>query len=176
MRGDSGVCALTRDTTVLAVAGLERGFSFDRLLEPGTYRLRVRGFADQPLSGTLTWTQEPVKTLGEGVAKEEDWVAPGQTRYYRFDTASAGNVGLGLQVPAELLQCRVLDALQHLVGEGCQQFLALDPGTYLLSIHAPATLEHPLPFKPVLVGLAGAKTDVPEEYLRDLFNRIGANP
>lgn len=176
VRGDSGVGALTQDSTVLAVAGLERGFSFDRQLEPGSYRLRVRGFAAQPLTGTVTWTQEPVKTLTEGVSTQEDWVAPGQTRYYRFATASAGNVGLGLQVPAELLECRVLDAGQHQLGEGCQQFLALAQGTYLLSIHAPASLERPLPFKPVLVGLAGAKTDVPEEYLRDFFNRIGANP
>ncbi|PTL76044.1 hypothetical protein [Vitiosangium sp. GDMCC 1.1324] len=176
IRSDSGVCGLTRDTTVLAVAGLERGCAFDRLLEAGTYRLLVRGFAGQPLSGSITWTHEPVKELTEGVAKEEGWVPPGQTRYFRFTTASAGHVGLGLQVPAELLQCTVLDTTQRVLGEGCQQFLALEKGTYLLAIHAPSTLERPLPFKPVLVGLAGTKTEVPEEFLRDFFNRIGANP
>ena len=176
LRGDSGVCGLARDTTVLAVVGLERGCTLDRLLEAGTYRLVVRGFAGQPLSGTVTWTHEPVKELAEGVSKEESWVAPGQTHYFRFTTASPGNVGLGLQVPAELLQCSVLDTTQRVLGEGCQQFLALDKGTYLLAIHAPATLERPLPFKPVLVGLAGTQTGVPEEYLRDFFNRIGANP
>jgi hypothetical protein len=176
LRGDSGVCGLTRDTTVLVVAGLERGCSFDRLLAAGTYRLVVRGFASQPLSGSVTWTHEPVKELTEGVSKAEGWVAPGQTHYFRFDTASAGNIGLGLQVPAEVLQCTVLDTEQRVLGEGCQQFLALQKGTYLLAIHAPNTLERPLPFKPVLVGLAGAKTGVPEEYLRDFFNRIGENP
>jgi hypothetical protein len=176
LRADSGVCGLSRDTTVLLVAGLERGCSFDRLLQAGTYRLMVRGFADQPLSGTLAWTHEPVKQLTEGVAAEEGWVAPGQTRYFRFSTAAAGHVGVGLQVPAELLECTVLDATQRVLGTGCQQFLALEKGGYLLAIHAPATLERPLPFKPVLVGLAGARTYVPEEYLRDFFNRIGANP
>lgn len=176
LRGDSGVCGLARDTTVLAVAGLERGCTLDRLLEAGTYRLVVRAFADQPLSGNITWTHEPVKELTEGVAMEESWVSPGQTHYFRFTTAAQGNVGLGLQVPAELLQCSVLDTTQRVLGEGCQQFLALGQGTYLLAIHAPATLERPLPFKPVLVGLAGTQTGVPEEYLRDFFNRIGANP
>ncbi|WP_375766865.1 hypothetical protein NR798_34990 [Archangium gephyra] len=176
LRSDSGVCGLTRDNAVLVVAGLERGCSFDRLLTAGTYRLVVRGFADQPLSGNLTWTHEPVKELAEGVAQAEGWVAPGQTHYFRFDTASAGHIGLGLQVPAEVLQCTLLDTSQRVLGEGCQQFLALEKGTYLLAIHAPSTLERPLPFKPVLVGLAGAKTGVPEEYLRDFFNRIGENP
>ncbi|MCY1075969.1 hypothetical protein [Archangium lansingense] len=176
LRSDSGVCGLARDTTVLVVAGLERGCSVDRLLEAGTYRLVVRGFAGQPLTGNVTWTHEPVKTLTEGVAAAEGWVAPGQTHYFRFDTASAGNIGLGLQVPAEVLQCTVLDTTQRVLGEGCQQFLALEKGTYLLAIHAPSTLERPLPFKPVLVGLAGAKTGVPEEYLRDFFNRIGESP
>ncbi|WNG35002.1 hypothetical protein F0U61_16110 [Archangium violaceum] len=176
LRGDSGVCGLTRDTTVLAVAGLEHGCALDRLLEAGTYRLVVRGFASQPLSGSITWTHEPVKELTEGVAKDESWVAPGQTRYFRFNTDAAGNVGLGLQVPAELLQCTVLDTAQRVLGEGCQQLLALEKGTYLLAIHAPQTLGRPLPFKPVLVGLAGTRTDIPEDYLRDFFNRIGANP
>ncbi|WP_309892118.1 hypothetical protein [Archangium sp.] len=176
LRADSGVCGLSQESSVLLVAGLERGCTLDRLLKAGTYRLMVRGFAEQPLSGSATWTHEPVKELKEGVSKEEGWVAPGQTRYFRFATASAGHVGLGLQVPAEVLQCTVLDTAQRVLGEGCQQFLSLEKGSYLLSIHAPATLERPLPFKPVLVGLAGAKTDVPEEYLRDFFNRIGANP
>ncbi len=176
LRSDTGVCGLGQEATVLLVDGLERGCTFDRLLKAGTYRLQVRGFADQPLSGSLTWTHEPVKELTEGVAKDTGWVAPGQTRYFRFSTASAGHVGLGLQVPAEVLQCSVLDTAQRVLGEGCQQFLALEKGSYLLAIHAPATLERPLSFKPVLVGLAGAKTDVPEEYLRDFFNRIGANP
>jgi hypothetical protein len=176
LRSDTGVCGLGQDTTVLLVDGLERGCTFDRLLKAGTYRLMVRGFADQPLSGNVTWTHEPVKELTEGVSKDEGWVAPGQTRYFRFATASAGHVGLGLQVPAEVLQCSVLDTEQRVLGEGCQQFLALEKGSYLLAIHAPATLERPLSFKPVLVGLAGAKTEVPEEYLRDFFNRIGANP
>ncbi|HLL02278.1 MAG TPA: hypothetical protein VK539_16950 [Myxococcaceae bacterium] len=175
VRADSAVCGLIRESTVVRVQGTDKGCAIDELLKPGTYRLVVRGFADRGLSGTVTWTQEPVKELKEGVASEESWIAPTQTRFFRFSTESAGRIGLGLQVPAELLECTVLSSEQRVLGEGCQQYLQLDKGTYLLAIHAPATAR-PLKFRPVLVGLAGAKTDVPEEYLRNFFQRIGENP
>jgi hypothetical protein len=169
------VCGIIREGAALRVHGSDKGCAIDELLKPGTYRLVARGFADRTLSGTITWTQEPVKELKEGVASEESWIAPTQTRFFRFSTESPGRIGLGLQVPAELLECTVLSAEQRVLGEGCQQFLQLDKGTYLLAIHAPATAR-PLKFRPVLVGLAGAKTDVPEEYLRSFFQRIGENP
>jgi hypothetical protein len=175
VRADSAVCGILREGAVLRVQGSNNGCAIDELLKPGSYRLVVRGFADRALSGTVTWTQEPVKELKEGVASEESWIAPTQTRFFRFSTQSPGRIGLGLQVPAELLECTVLSAEQRVLGEGCQQFLQLDKGTYLLAIHAPATAR-PLKFRPVLVGLAGAKTDVPEEYLRSFFQRIGENP
>jgi hypothetical protein len=175
VRADSAVCGILREGAVVRVHGSDKGCSIDELLKPGSYRLVVRGFADRALSGSVTWSQEPVKELTEGVAGEESWIAPTQTRFFRFSTQSPGRIGLGLQVPAELLECTVLSADQRVLGEGCQQFLQLDKGTYLLAIHAPATAR-PLKFKPVLVGLAGAKTDVPEEYLRNFFQRIGENP
>jgi hypothetical protein len=175
VRSDSGVCGLVQGGTVLRVQGSEKGCAFDEVLKAGNYRLAVRGFADRVLSGALTWTQEPVKELKEGVASEESWITPSQTRFFRFSTQSPGRIGLGLQVPAELLECSVLDLDQRVLGEGCQQFLQLDKGTWLLAVHAPANARS-LKFKPVLVGLAGAKAEVPEEYLRDFFQRIGENP
>ncbi|HEX8704031.1 MAG TPA: hypothetical protein VF815_34685 [Myxococcaceae bacterium] len=175
VRADSAVCGIVREGAVVRVHGSDKGCAIDELLKPGSYRLVVRGFADRGLSGSVTWTQEPVKELTEGVASEESWIAPTQTRFFRFSTQSPGRIGLGLQVPAELLECTVLSADQRVLGEGCQQYLQLDKGSYLLAIHAPATAR-PLKFKPVLVGLAGAKTDVPEDYLRNFFQRIGENP
>jgi hypothetical protein len=175
VRSDSGVCGIVQGSTVTRVQGSDKGCALDEVLKAGSYRLVVRGFADRALSGNLLWTQEPVKELKEGVASEETWITPLQTRFFRFATESPGRIGLGLQVPAEVLECSVLDQEQRVLGEGCQQFLQLDKGTYLLAVRAPATAR-PLKFKPVLVGLAGAKADVPEEYLRDFFQRIGVNP
>jgi hypothetical protein len=175
VRSDSGVCGLVQGSTVIKVQGSDKGCAFDEVLRAGSYRLVIRGLADRALSGTATWTQEPIRELKEGVASEESWITPSQTRFFRFATESPGRIGLGLQVPAELLECSVLDLEQRVLGAGCQQFLQLDKGTYLLAVHAPATAR-PLKFKPVLVGLAGAKAEVPEEYLRDFFQRIGENP
>lgn len=172
LRSESGVCGIASGKDVLVVGGNDAGCAFDRLLKAGSYRLVIRGFADRTLTGSASWTQEPVKELTEGIASEESWVAPSQTRFFRFSTASPGRIGLGLQVAAELLDCSVLDSNQRVLGEGCQQFLQLDKGTYLLAVHAPDTART-LKFKPVLVGLAGAKAEVPEDYLRDFFNRIG---
>jgi hypothetical protein len=33
----------------------------------------------------------------------------------------------------------------------------------------------PLAFKPVLLGLSGEKNDVPDEYLREFFGRVGVS-
>lgn len=172
LRANTGVCGIVQGTAVLAAAGSDSGCAMDRLLKAGSYKLVVRAFADRPLTGNVSWTHEPVRELDEGIAKDESFIGPTQTRFFRFRTESKGRIGFGLQVSAELLQCSVLDVQQNVLGDGCQQFLELDRGTYLLAVHAPAS-SRTLKFKPVLVGLAGAKADVPETYLREFFNRIG---
>ena len=174
VRTDSGVCGLWAGSSLLAQSGLDGGCDLSRLLGPGTYRLAVRRFADVPLSGAVAWTGEPVEELKEGVGPER-WVAPGEQRTFRFTTASAGRVGLGVQAGADSLECEVRDPGHALLGTGCQQFLQLPAGNFLLSIRAPARTQA-MRFRPVVLGLAGADASVPEAYLRDFFNRIGGTP
>ena len=101
-------------------------------------------------------------------------MSPGDARLFRFATQSKGNVGLGIQTIAESLDCAVFDDAYRQVGEGCQQYLGLEKGTYLLTVRLPAKPgAKPLRFKPVLLGLAGAKTDVPADYLEAFFRRVG---
>ncbi len=171
LHADAGVCALLSAEGELTVAGDGLGCDVHRLLEPGAWRVMVRAFADKPLGGFLVWTAEPVQELGEGVGLQ-DWVAPGQKRFYRFRVAAAGKVGLGVRAEADLLACTVMDERQQVLGEGCQQFLELEAGSYLLSVR---TSGHgrPMRFRPVLLGLAGTRIHVPEKYLRDFFRRIG---
>ena len=69
----------------------------------------------------------------------------------------------------------VLDAGQNVLGDGCQQLLSLPKGTFFLVIQSPPD-EAPQRFRPVLLGLAGAKTSVPREYLEAFFQQIGENP
>jgi len=171
LRAGSGVCALLSGSEWLAVDGFAAGCAIDRVLAPGHYRVVVRPFGRRAMTGELVYTTEPVETLGEGIGNGSR-VAAGEARFFRFSAASAGRVGLGLQVPAERLDCALLDAKQRVLGEGCQQYVRLEAGSYLLRVSAPAGVA-PTSFRPVLFGLAGSHMEVPEEYLRDFFERIG---
>ncbi len=172
---ESGVCGLFRGTDLLSVDGLDTGCELVRVLSPGTYRLLVRPFAGRVQPGSLRWTADPVTQLAEGVSAE-DWLAPGEVRLFRFDTANKGKLGLGVQAKSELLECAVYNDGYQLIGEGCHQYLGLDKGRFLLTVrNPPAPGAVPLAFKPVLLGLSGEKNDVPEEYLREFFGRVGVS-
>jgi hypothetical protein len=171
VRADRGVCLLVSGGKTVASGGMGEGCRLDRLLPMGTHRLLVRPFGDAPLSGSAVWTSEPVESLGEGVGPER-WLAAGEARLYRFELASRGRVGLGLREDAETLACEVADATGRTLGEGCQQLLELDAGRYLLAVRAPVG-RPAARYRPVLLGLAGAETGPPDEYLRELFQRIG---
>ncbi len=176
LSAESGVCGLFKGKDLLAVEGLDAGCEIVRLLSPGTYRAIVRPFGGAVVPGALKWTAEPIVALKDGVGPEE-WLAPSEARLYRFQTQSKGNVGFGVQTKDEALDCAIYNDGYKLVGEGCQQFLALERGTYLLTVRLPAKPgAAPLRFKPVLLGLAGAKADVPQTYLEELFTRIGGRP
>jgi hypothetical protein len=174
LRADSGVCLLPGGGALAAVEGLGGGCRLSRLLPAGKHRVVVRAFGGAPLAGLARYTAEPVEQLAEGVGPER-WLAPGASRLFRFRVASRGRIGLGVREEAEVLTCSVSDGAGQVVGEGCQQLLALAPGDHVLAVTAPAGLA-PVRFRPVLVGLAGADLGVPPEALRDLLNRIGAQP
>ncbi len=172
---ESGVCGLFRGNDLLSVDGLDTGCELVRVLSPGTYRLLVRPFAGRVQPGSMRWTADPVTQLAEGVSTE-DWLAPGEVRLFRFDTTNKGKLGLGVQAKSELLECAVYNDGYQLVGEGCHQYLGLDKGRFLLTVrNPPSPGAVPLAFKSVLLGLSGEKNDVPEEYLREFFGRVGVS-
>lgn len=173
---ESGVCALFRGSDLVSVDGFEAGCELVRVLSPGPYRLLVRPFGKRAQQGTLRWTAEPVVQLGEGVGPE-DWLAPGDVRLFRFDTVNQGKTGLGIQAKSERLQCAVFNDAHEPVKEGCQQYLSLEKGRYLLTVrNPPVPGATTLAFRPVLLGLSGEKNEIPEEYLKDFFRRVGVSP
>ncbi len=174
LHSDSGVCALASGSRLLAVAGRGSGCDILRVLEPGDYKLLVRSYAGQTLGGTLFWTAAALESLHEGVGMER-WLAPGENAVFAFSVESAGEVGIGLRVTADVLECVTYDAEQHKLGSGCLQYMRLASGKYILKITAPASGKA-VAFRPVILGLSGSKTAVPEDYLRDFFRRIGERP
>ncbi|MBL9038061.1 MAG: hypothetical protein JNG84_06075 [Archangium sp.] len=173
LSAESGVCALVKASTLLAVDGLGAGCEVVRLVTPGTYRVLVRPFANQPMQGSVRWLSESVTKLSEGVAAES-WLAPGEVRVFTFDTAGPGKVGLGLQSKREGLECTVYDAAQQLVGTGCQQYLSLAKGRWVLTVrNPPGPKSVAIAVRPVVLGLSGDAAPIPEDYLHDFFSRIG---
>lgn len=169
---ESGVCGLFKGNDLLAVDGLDTGCEVVRVVTPGTYRVLVRPFAQKPAGGALRWLAEPVTTLAEGVAAET-WLAPGEVRLFTFEATGKGRVGLGLQSRSEGLECTVYSDASQPVGDGCQQYLLLEKGTYLLTVRNPNRPgASPLAVRPVLLGLSGDSNEVPKDYLEDFFRRV----
>lgn len=172
LRADSGVCGFFSGKNVRGAEGMGAGCSMSRVLEPGEYRLAVRSFGDRPLFGAAALSRRPVVDIVEGVG-EERTIAPDEMLLFRFQMKATGQLGLGLAVPSETLECAVLDGQHRQIGVGCQQLLQLERGTYLLSVSAPHGAR-PARFRPVIFGTNGVETGVPDEYLEDLRSRIGA--
>jgi len=176
VRAESGVCGVFRGKELLASSGPGSGCDLTRVLPAGSYRLVVRPFAGGALTGAVSWSEEAVVPLAEGVGPEE-WLGPGQVRVFQFETKGPGKVGLGLQTTSEALDCLVERDGAKVLGEGCHQYLSLEQGRYLLTVRHPrGPSAAPLRFRPVLLGLQGSAAEVPGEYLQDLFRRIGATP
>lgn len=173
---ESGVCGIFRGNDLLQVGGLDTGCELARVLAPGTYRVLVRPFAGVAQAGNLTWSAEPVTQLKEGFGAEQ-WLGPGEARLFRFDTANKGKIGLGLAAKSELLECEVLNDGYQSLGEGCQQYLSLEKGRFLLTVrNPPKPGATPIAFKPVLLGLSGERNDVPDEVIEDFKRRAGVTP
>jgi len=175
VRATGGVCGVARVTAagpiVVASEGLGGGCDLPVIASgDATWRVLVRRFGGAPVSGTLSWSFSPAPTLAEGVGPDT-LVLPGEARAFRVELAADGELGIGLQTDAEVLECALLDAAHRVVDEGCQQFARHDKGTYWLRVAAPDDAG-PRRFRPVVFGLKGAALDVPDEWLRDFFRRV----
>lgn len=175
VHSDRGVCGVFQGAKLVATQGLDAGCELYRTAAAGSYRLVIRGFAGATLSGQARYTEEPLLPLGEGVAAEV-WLRPGEQRSFHFDVPTAGDVGLGVRVPKDVLVCSVSEAGGRVLGTGCQQLLTLPAGGYQLDVKAADAMATAVPFRPVLLGLTAPRSTIPPEYLQDLFTRIGAQP
>lgn len=189
LRASSGVCVVERldpspspqrtlpnvgDAALPAAAGFGDGCDLQLPVQPGTYRVGVRAFADGVLRGHVTWSLTAITALGDGVGPET-LAMPGEARFFGVTLKSAGTLGVGVQVDADVLDCAVVDADGRVVADGCQVFQRLPAGAYTIRVRAPDD-GPPRVFRPVVFGTQGEETGVPESFLRDFFARVPREP
>lgn len=170
VRATSGVCGVVTGGHTVAVEGTGDGCDLPVTLKAGTHTVVVRGFATSSLTGTVAVGVDGITTLAEGVG-DEVLVLPGEARVLRIPLANDGELGIGIQVDAEVLACSLLDGNGAVVAEGCQIFGRYKKGDYLLRVSVD---DHggPRRFRPVVFGLQGAALDVPDAFLQDFFRRV----
>jgi len=150
---------------------LETGGTLALPVALGRHLLAFRPLGSPRLSGSLELTWTRATPIGEGLGPEV-LLGAGETQLFRFVTTRAGPIGLGVLADREVVTCVLLDELGIPLGEGLVQMPTLEPGHYLLALHAPAdaALEAPIRARPALAGLeipdSGPPAAVIQTYLK----------
>jgi hypothetical protein len=138
----------------------------------GPVEIHLRALPGRLLSGTAELTATEVTPMGEGLGPEV-LLPPGGTRLYSFEVRRPGPVGIGVWADSGAIECRLLDGSGRLLQGGVVQMPRLEPGTYLLALHAPGSAA-PVRARPALAGLQPPDTGPPEEVIRQYLQPAGA--
>jgi hypothetical protein len=116
-------------------------FNWDLPLPPGAYVLGIRPLAGSSLEGgSMSALFRPIQPLSEK-KPFTCHIVPGESRLLCFDVAKKDNFGIGLSMAKETVQARLYDVNAHLLEQGKQQFVPLNPGKYYLWLRVPAASE-----------------------------------
>lgn len=160
---DPSITLLKRGSEAPLVEAHERNTRLDAFLAPGPVELRLRALGEESLSGEAELLLTPVTSLGEG-AGPEALLGPGDTRLYSFTLDHAGQIGVGVKASVETAEVRLLEGTGRELGRGVLQMPTLEPGTYLIAIHA-AEDGGPVRVRPALAGLHLPDTGPPAEVV-----------
>ncbi len=140
----------------------------DHFLLPGNYVIGVRAIRGGRLSGTITYSAQPIRPIGS-----DEWIlAGGEAETFYFEVHEKSWIGIGVKADRDAVDCALLTKEERLLGRGIQQFVQIDPGTYLLRLTLPPG-EAPVHYKPVVLGLEPPGIGPPLDYLREFFVQIG---
>ena len=170
IRATGGVCGVVENGTVVSATGFGRGCDLPVRLAAGRHVVVVRGFGGGALGGSVVVSTDSIAAVREGVG-DEVLLLPGEARLLRVSLVRDGELGIGIQVDAEVLQCDLLDGRGDVVAAGCQLFGRFKKGDYTLRISVDAK-DGPRRFRPVVFGLQGAEIDVPDSFLEEFFRRV----
>lgn len=97
---------------------------------------------------------------------------PGATRLFSFGVERPGPVGVGVRSSEDVVEATLMSSDGRRLGCGTAQMPTLEPGTYLLSLHAPRE-GRPVRARPAVVGLTPPDTGPPEEVVRQYLESYG---
>jgi hypothetical protein len=125
--------------------------SLDVYVPGGVATIALRALGGGALSGDAELTASPVTPIREGLGPET-LLPAGSTRLYSFKVAERGRIGIGVRGSSDVLECVLLDASGRKLGSGVVQMPDLEPGTYLLALHVPASATV-VKARPAIVGI-----------------------
>jgi hypothetical protein len=181
--GLSGLVHLRAATSVVSRVATAQGATVELHPEsldldvpagPGTVEVRLRPLDSSLLTGELEVTASALVAVGEGLGSEV-LLGPGQSRGFSFTVKTAGPVGVGVRAEKDVVEARLLDATGKLLGRGVAMMPRLQPGEYLLVLHAPAT-GGALRARPAVVGLVPPSSGPPEEVIRHFLRAARGEP
>ena len=134
----------------------------------GQTDVTIRAVAGGTLRGPAEVLATPVQPIGEGLGPEL-LLGPGQSRLFSFTVTQTGPIGIAVRADADRVETTLLSSSGRPLGHGSMQMPTLEPGTYLLTLSAPADAA-PVRARPALVGLVPPDTGPPEEVVKRYLN------
>jgi len=129
----------------------------------GRMTLILRSLGTETLSGIAEVSSSPIAPTGEGLGPEV-LLAPGSTRAFSFRVLRPGPVGAGVSASAETVSMTLMAPDGRVLGRGPTQMPTLDPGTYIVALHAPSD-GAPVTARPALAGLESPPVTPPADVI-----------
>ncbi|HEY9595985.1 MAG TPA: hypothetical protein VHE79_16005, partial [Spirochaetia bacterium] len=134
------------------------------MLPRGDYTALTRPLAGAGAAGGLVTLRAlaavPIESDGEG---DPVLIGARDQSLYRFTVRAPGRVGCGIRAQSDTLSAALFDGRFTQLGTGRIFVRDLTPGTYYLLVSAGGT---PQRYAPVVYGLAGERTDVPDSIVK----------
>ena len=147
------------------------GCSLDAVMGGELTFLVIRPVGGTAAVGQAVITTTPVEPIGEGLGPEV-LLAAGSTRAFSFQVTRAGNIGFGVRADSDRVQATLLDTAGTRIDSGLVRLVALEPGSYILALHAPAD-GPPISARPALAGVEPPETGPPDDVLRQYMSLAG---
>jgi hypothetical protein len=148
----------------LAAAAAAGGRTLLALLEPGAYTVTTRPFRGAAAApGAVQARALSPVDLGEDGPGGPALIGPRDAVLYRFTVKVGGRVGCGIRGESDGLSASLFDGSFRLLDTGRIFVRTLPAGVHYLLVESGDSTQR---FSPVVFGLAGNRTEVPDDVVR----------